>query len=106
MPGLLVEILEYLEREGPQAPGDVVAALRAPRYRVLAAFHCLEELGLAAPIYSRGSYKIYQVTEQGRALLRAAQETGGLAAAISELISQASRAIQAPGMAESSVGEA
>ncbi|MCE4628414.1 MAG: hypothetical protein F7C34_04620 [Desulfurococcales archaeon] len=88
MPGLLVEILEYLEREGPQAPGDVVAALRAPRYRVLAAFHCLEELGLAVPLYSRGSYRIYQISEAGRQLLRQAQEQGGLALALQSALEQ------------------
>lgn len=82
MAGILLEILDHLNREGPQAPGDTVHAIGAPRYRVLAAFHCLEELGLAVPLYSKGSYRIYQITELGRQLLRKAEETGSLALAL------------------------
>ena len=84
--GLLLRILERLEAEGPKAPGDMVVSLGAPRYRVLAAFHCLEELGLATTIYSKGSYKIYQITEQGRSLLRLAQETGNLSIALQGIL--------------------
>jgi predicted ArsR family transcriptional regulator len=86
MKGLLQNILEYLEASGPQGPGDVVAALGAPRYRVLAAFHCLEELGLVSPLYSKGTYKIYRITGQGRLLLRIAQEQGDLSIALQSIL--------------------
>lgn len=86
MRGLLASILELLDSEGPTSPGDAVISLGAPRYRVLSAFHCLEELGLVSALYSRGTYKIYTITERGRMLLKAAQETGGLASALDGLI--------------------
>jgi predicted ArsR family transcriptional regulator len=86
--GTLTEILEVLESKGPQGPGDVVAALNTPRYKVLAAFHCLEELGLIVPLYSKGTYKIFQISETGRQVLKLAKEEGGLASAIEDLIVQ------------------
>ncbi len=86
MKGLLLEILEHLDTAGPSTPGDTVAAVGAPRYRVLAAFHCLEEMGLVVPLYSKGTYKIYQISELGRILLRAAASTGGLSLAIQEML--------------------
>ncbi|MEB3844073.1 MAG: hypothetical protein LRS48_00140 [Desulfurococcales archaeon] len=86
MTGLMVSLLEVLAEKGPLAPGDAVSLVGAPRYRVLAAFHCLEELGLAAPLYSKGSYKIYSITEQGRAMLRIAGEEGSLALALGKAL--------------------
>ena len=111
MRGLLISILELLDRDGPTSPGDAVISLGAPRYRVLSAFHCLEELGLAAPLYSRGTYKIYTITERGRMLLRAAQETGGLASALDSIIRTAMtpppvRITEAPAAGEETGGEA
>ncbi len=72
---LLLDILEVLVEEGPLSPGDVAARLRAPRYRVLSTFHCLKDLGLIREIYSKGSYRVYEVTIYGRYLLSAAAET-------------------------------
>jgi predicted ArsR family transcriptional regulator len=86
MQGLLQRIMEVLSEEGPLTPGDVVVRLGAPRYRVLAAFHCLEELGLAAPIYSRGSTRIYTLTTTGRAALKIASEEGGLASVVQRIL--------------------
>ena len=86
MRGLLFSILELLDNRGPTSPGDAVISLGAPRYRVLSAFHCLEELGLVSALYSRGTYKIYTITERGRIILRAAQEAGGLASALDNII--------------------
>ncbi|MEB3765175.1 MAG: helix-turn-helix domain-containing protein [Desulfurococcales archaeon] len=78
MRGLAYMILELLEREGPLSPGDAVSHLGAPRYKVLAAFQCLEELGLIAPLYKKGTYKIYQVTDAG-VILRKASERSSIA---------------------------
>ncbi len=72
---LLLDILEVLKAEGPLSPGDVAARLRAPRYRVLATFHCLKDLGLIREIYAKGSYKVYEITIYGRYLLEATAET-------------------------------
>jgi len=88
MPGLLESLLALLDEEGPLAPGDAVARLQAPRYRVLSAFHCLEELGLAEPVYEKANIKIYQITVAGKELLRQAQ-AGGLAQALQEALIEA-----------------
>ncbi len=74
MEALTLRILALLRERGPMAPGDAVAALGEPRYRVLAAFHCLEELGLARKIYERGTYKLYHVSLAGETLLELARE--------------------------------
>lgn len=85
MTGLAEKILEILDNKGTLAPGDVVALTGAPRYRVLAAFHCLEELGLIEKAYARGTYKIYQVTLLGRLLLQKA-EGKGLAYSLEKIV--------------------
>ncbi len=82
---LILRVLELLRDHGPLGPGDAVAATGAPRYRVLAAFHCLEELGLARKIYERGTYKVYQISMAGEALLDAARSSG-LAGALEEAL--------------------
>jgi DNA-binding IclR family transcriptional regulator len=64
--------------EAPLSPGDVAARLGAPRYRVLASFHILEELGLVERVYSKGSYKVYAATELGKAVLALASEGASL----------------------------
>ncbi len=67
----LVEILEALASKEYVSPGDVVVETGLPRYLVLAAFQCLEALGLIEQVYSRGSYKIYTLTIYGRRVLEA-----------------------------------
>ncbi len=69
MEGLLVKILSLVSERGLLAPGDAASQLRAPRYRVLAAFHCLEELGLVEAVYKRGSYKVYRISHLGEEVL-------------------------------------
>lgn len=85
MPGLAERILEILAARGTLAPGDVVALTGEPRYRVLASFHCLEELGLIEKVYARGTYKIYQITLIGRRLLEKSQGKG-LAYSLAEFV--------------------
>ncbi len=68
MEGVVHRILRSLE-SSPKAPGDVVSETRLPRYLVLASFRCLEELGFIETLYSRGSYKLYVLTDRGRELL-------------------------------------
>jgi len=70
--GIVFAVLREISEEGPMGPGDAAARLGLPRYKVLAAFHVLEELGLVEKVYSKGSYKIYGVTLAGRRLLEAA----------------------------------
>ncbi len=51
------------------SPGDAAQKLNAPRYKVLATIQCLSELGFLEPLYSRGSYKIYQISLLGKKAL-------------------------------------
>ncbi len=62
-------ILEALEKRGAANPGDIVSETGLPRYLVLAAFHVLHELGLIELIYSKGSHKVYRVSEKGKEYL-------------------------------------
>lgn len=48
------------------SPGDVAQKLNVPRYKVLATIQCLSELGFLESLYSRGSYKIYQISLLGK----------------------------------------
>jgi len=64
--GVILELLEALDRVGYASPGDVVVATGKPRYLVLSALKLLEELGFVEPIYSRGTHKIYRVSRLGR----------------------------------------
>ncbi len=68
MPSTVKTILRSLQGS-PKAPGDVVAETRLPRYLVLASFRCLEELGFIKTLYSKGSYKLYVLTERGEQFL-------------------------------------
>ncbi|MEB3780399.1 MAG: hypothetical protein GSR85_09275 [Desulfurococcales archaeon] len=79
MTGLLLKILDILYNEGPLAPGDVAQKLGEPRYRVLASFHCLKELGLISEVYSKGSYKVFRVSIVGEAILKEASKGANLA---------------------------
>ena len=71
--GVVLRILESLEEAGVAGPGDLVAATGLPRYKVLAAVKCLEELGLVEPIYSKGSYRVYRLSRLGARLLEEAR---------------------------------
>ncbi len=88
MSGLLLKILEVLEREGPLSPGDVAQRLAEPRYKVLASFHCLRELGLISEVYSKGSYKVFRVSIVGEALLKEAARGASISGLIEKAIIQ------------------
>ncbi len=66
---VILEILRAIGSRGPLSPGDVVAITGLPRYKVLAVFTCLEELGLVEKIYSKGNHKVYQLSYIGRLIL-------------------------------------
>jgi len=61
-------------RERIATPSDVIATTGLPRYEVLAAFHVLEALDLVEVVYSRGNYKLYRLTKQGKELLEALEK--------------------------------
>ncbi|AEB94287.1 MAG: hypothetical protein QXR57_02330 [Metallosphaera sp.] len=61
-------ILESIS-DGALNPGEVVIKTGLPRYEVLALFHVLEGLGLVETIYSKGSHKVYQLTQKGKEVL-------------------------------------
>ncbi len=71
----LKEILEVLVSQEFVSPGDVVVKTGLPRYLVLAAFQCLEALGLVEQVYSKGSYKVYTATIYARKVLELLRET-------------------------------
>ena len=66
-------ILEAIKR-GYINPGEAVVFTGLPRYEVLALFHILEELKLIETIYSKGSHKVYKLTEKGEEILEALQK--------------------------------
>jgi DNA-binding transcriptional ArsR family regulator len=67
--GVILEVLEALDKAGVASPGDVVVATGKPRYLILSALKLLEELGFVEPIYSRGTHKIYRVSRLGYLLM-------------------------------------
>jgi DNA-binding IclR family transcriptional regulator len=67
----LAKILEVVVSRELVSPGDVVVETGLPRYLVLAAFQCLEALGLVEPVFSKGSYKLYSPRPLARKLLEA-----------------------------------
>ncbi|BAN90750.1 hypothetical protein [Aeropyrum camini] len=69
MEGLIYTVLKAIGENGVLTPGDAVRVVSAPRYKILAAFQMLEELGLAETIYSRGSHKVFTLTSLGRKVL-------------------------------------
>ena len=91
MKGMLVEVLTLLSRKGLLAPGDAASQLGAPRYKVLAVFHCLEELGLIEAVYKRGSYKVYRISKLGEAII-ARLNNGSLASILELSVSSATPA--------------
>ena len=60
------------------SPSDVIASTGLPRYEVLAAFHIFEALGIVRRVYSRGNYRLYQLTDEGVKLLEALEKKGGV----------------------------
>ncbi len=68
---ILREVKVVLEALSEKARGasDVVVATRLPRYRVLAYMQLLEALGFIERIYSKGTYRVYSLTDLGRKLL-------------------------------------
>ena len=60
------------------SPGDAAQKLNVPRYKVLATIQCLSELGFLEPLYSRGSYKIYQISLLGKNALEKLKSEGSL----------------------------
>ena len=65
---LLIKLLDVIA-SGPVSPSDVVTKTGLPRYIVLASFHILEALGIVRLIYSRGTYKVYVLSEIGMQVL-------------------------------------
>ncbi|BBD71719.1 hypothetical protein HS1genome_0108 [Sulfodiicoccus acidiphilus] len=61
-------------RDGALNPGDVVVKTGLPRYEVLAVFHVLEGLGLIRQIYSKGSHKVFKLTDKGLEILQALEK--------------------------------
>jgi len=61
-------------RDRIASPSDVIAMTGLPRYEVLAAFHVLEALSIIEVVYSRGNYKLYRLTKQGKVLLEALEK--------------------------------
>lgn len=71
----LREILEVIVSKELVSPGDAVIETGLPRYLVLAAFQCLEALGVIEPVFAKGSYRVYTSTIYAKKLLKAL-ETG------------------------------
>lgn len=73
---MMYEIKVVLEsiRDGAVNPGEVVIRTKIPRYEVLAIFHILEGLGLIETIYSKGSHKVYKLTQKGEEILDALEK--------------------------------
>jgi len=67
----LKEILEVIVSKDLVSPGDAVVETGLPRYLVLAAFQCLEALGVVEPVFTKGSYKVYAGTVYAKKLLKA-----------------------------------
>jgi len=66
----LLKILVSL-RNRIASPSDIIAATGLPRYEVLAAFHILEALDFVEPVYIRGNYKLYRLTNEGEKIVDA-----------------------------------
>ncbi|QIW24280.1 hypothetical protein EWF20_09060 [Sulfolobus sp. S-194] len=66
-------VLEAIKK-GHVNPGEVVVYSGLPRYEVLALFHVLEDLKLIETIYSKGSHKVYRLTEKGKEILNALEK--------------------------------
>jgi len=62
---LIMKILKALRNRDAANAGDIVNMTGLPRYYVLAAFQILKELGFIELIYSKGSHKVYRISEKG-----------------------------------------
>ncbi|ABM80375.1 hypothetical protein [Hyperthermus butylicus] len=67
----LISILKVIVSRDVVSPGDVVVETKLPRYLVLAAFQCLEALGIVEPVFTKGSYKLYTARSHAKKLLEA-----------------------------------
>lgn len=68
---VVLEVLRALREAGIASPGDLVASTGMPRYLVLSAFRCLEELGLVERVYAKGTHRAYRVSSLGLRILDA-----------------------------------
>ncbi len=66
---LIVDVIRAFRDSEAMSPGDVAQKLGVPKYKALSLVSCLSEMGLLEPLYSKGSYKIYRLSELGSALL-------------------------------------
>jgi predicted transcriptional regulator len=66
---LISKILRALKDRGATNAGDIVNLTGLPRYYVLAAFQVLHELGYVELIYSKGSHKVYRISNKGTEFL-------------------------------------
>jgi len=67
-------ILEVLEQR-PLSASDVVSLTGLPRYKVLAYMQILEALGFLEKVYSRGTYRVYTLSDLGRDALEVLRTT-------------------------------
>ncbi|MDP8003070.1 MAG: transcriptional regulator [Caldisphaera sp.] len=83
---LVKSIIEVFADSGPMSPGDVAQKLSMPRYKILATIQCLYEFGFLDALYSRGSYKIYQLSVLGRKFLEKAKSEESIKELLEESI--------------------
>jgi len=67
-------VLEVLEQR-PLSASDVVSLTSLPRYKVLAYIQILEALGFLEKVYSKGTYRVYMLSDLGRDALKALKTT-------------------------------
>ena len=67
-------ILEVLEQR-PLSASDVVSLTSLPRYKVLAYIQVLEALGFLEKVYSKGTHRVYVLSDLGRDALKALKTT-------------------------------
>ncbi|AFH43200.1 transcriptional regulator [Fervidicoccus fontis] len=67
--GTIKKLLKTLDEKGTANPGEIASITGLPRYYVLAAFQILKELGYVELIYSKGSHKVYKLSEKGSSIL-------------------------------------
>ncbi|HEU97688.1 MAG TPA: hypothetical protein ENO36_02385 [Fervidicoccus fontis] len=72
---VIARILRVLKEKEAANAGDIVNLTGLPRYYVLAAFQILYELGYIELIYSKGSHKVYRITEKGLSFLSGSDDT-------------------------------
>ncbi|MET1102026.1 MAG: hypothetical protein ABWW69_06100 [Pyrodictiaceae archaeon] len=70
----LIVILDALTKKELVSPGDIASETGLPRYMVLAAFQCLEALGVIEMVYSKGNHKLYAARPVASELLKLLKE--------------------------------